>query len=159
MGRNSKSRIEILNKYANTACVENCNGEWFLCVKEVLKNNSINLYVYAEAIHQCLKNRRQKENNIMLLGLTNCGKFFLLNPSELIYKTFINPSATPYAWVGLGKCEIAYLNDFRYTPECIKWNDFLLLLEGQTVNLPRPRNQFSSDLTISRDNTIPSFAT
>ena len=51
----SKSRIEILNEYVNTACVENCNGEWFLYVREVLKNNSINLYVYAEAIGQCLK--------------------------------------------------------------------------------------------------------
>ena len=58
--RDSKSRIEILNEYANTACVENCNGEWFLCAKEVRKNNGINLYVYAEAIHQCLKNSCQK---------------------------------------------------------------------------------------------------
>ena len=95
----------------------------------------------------------------MLVGPTNCGKSFLLDPLELIYKTSMNPSATSYAWVGLEECEIAYLNDFRYTPECIKWNDFLLLFEGQTVNLPRPRNQFSSILTISRDNTIPFFAT
>ena len=53
----------------------------------------------------------------------------------------------------------SYLNDFRYTPECIKFSDFLQLLEGQTVDLPRPKSQFSSDLTISRDNTIPFFAT
>ena len=159
MERNSKSCIEILNEYANTACVENCNGEWLLCAKEVLKNNSINLHVYAEAICQCLKNGRQKQNNIMLVGPTNCGKSFLLDPLELIYKMFINPSATSYAWVGLEESEIAYLNNFRYTPECIKWSDFLLLLKGQTFNLPRPRNQFSSDLTILRDNTIPFFAT
>ena len=35
----------------------------------------------------------------------------------------------------------------------------MLLLKGQTVNLPRPKNQFSSDLTISQDNAIPFFAT
>ena len=58
--RNSISRIEILNEYANTVCVENCNGEWFVCAKKVLKNNSINLYVYAEVIPQCLKNGWQK---------------------------------------------------------------------------------------------------
>ena len=58
---NSKSRIEILNEYVNTACVENCNGEWFLCVRKVLKNNSINLYVYAKVIGQCLKNGCQKQ--------------------------------------------------------------------------------------------------
>ena len=101
MERNSKSCIEILNEYANTACVENCNGEWFLCAMEVLKNNSINLYVYAEAIRQCLKNGRQNQKNIMLVGPTNCGKSFLLDPLELICKTFMNPSTTSYAWVGL----------------------------------------------------------
>ena len=159
MERNSKSCIEILNEYANTACVENCNGEWFLCAKEVLKNNSINLYIYVEAIRQCLKNGLQKQNNIMLVGPTNCGKSFLLDPLELIYKTSMNPSATSYAWVGLEKCEIAYLSDFRYTQECIKWSDFLLLLEGQTVNLHCSKNKFLSDLTISRDNTILFLAT
>ena len=79
----SKSHIEILNDYANTACVENCNGEWFLRAKKVLKSNSINLYVYAKAIRQCLKNVRQKQNNIMLVGPTNCRKSFLLGLLEL----------------------------------------------------------------------------
>ena len=95
----------------------------------------------------------------MLVGPTNYVKSFLLDPLELIYKTIMNPSATSYAWVGLEECEIAYLNDFRYNQECIKSNDFLLLLEGQTVNLACPKNQFLSDLTISRDNTVPFFAT
>ena len=35
----------------------------------------------------------------------------------------------------------------------------LLLLEGQTVHLPRPKNQFSTDLCIDRNSTIPFFAT
>ena len=85
----------------------------------------------------------------MLVGASNCRKSFLLDLLEFIHKTFMNPSATSYAWVGREEYEIAYLDDFCYTPECIKWSDFLLLLEEQTVNLPRPKNQFSSDLTIS----------
>ena len=83
----------------------------FVC-QEVLKNNSISLYIYAEAIRQCLKNGRQKQNNIMLVGPTNYGKSFLLDPLELIYKIFMNSSATSYAWVGLEEREIAYLNIF-----------------------------------------------
>ena len=43
----------------------------------------------------------------------------------------MNPSATFYAWVGLEECKIAYLIDFRYTLEWIKWSDFLLLLEDR----------------------------
>ena len=51
------------------------------------------------------------------------------------------------------------LNDLRWTEEMIKWSEFLLLLEGQTVHLPRPKNQFSSDLEINRENKLPFFAT
>ena len=35
----------------------------------------------------------------------------------------------------------------------------MLLLEGHTLNLPRPKNQFSADLKIPREKTIPFFAT
>ena len=71
----------------------------------------------------------------------------------------MNPATGKYAWVGLDECEVAYLNDVRWSPELIKWGDFLLLLEGQTVHLPRPRNIFATDLCIQRDNTLPIFAT
>ena len=37
--------------------------------------------------------------------------------------------------------------------------DLLLLLEGSTVNLPRPKNQFATDMTIHRDNKLPILAT
>ena len=71
----------------------------------------------------------------------------------------MNPAAGKYAWVGLDQCDVAYLNDFRWSEELIKWNDFLLLLEGQTIHLPRPKNQFAVDLEIERENTIPFFST
>ena len=74
--------------------------------------------------------------NILLVGPTNCGKSFLLNPLELIYKTFVNPAMGRYVWIGLDECEVAYLNDFRWSGELICWNDFLLFLEGQTIHLP-----------------------
>ena len=80
---------------------------------------------------------------------------FCLKP----FKTFVNPSSPLYEWVGLGEHEAAYLNDFRYSQVCIKWSDFLLLLEEHAVNLYRPRNQFSTDLKIPGENTIPFFAT
>ena len=62
---------------------------------------------------------------------------------------FCNPAKGKYAWVGLNECGVAYLNDFRWPAELILWNDFLLLLlEGQTVHLPRPKNQFHTDKLI-----------
>ena len=72
-----------------------------------------------------------------------------------MFKCFVNPATGKYAWVGLDECEVAYLNDFRWSAEIIAWNDFLLLLEGQTVHLPRPKNQFATDMVIDRENTMP----
>ena len=72
---------------------------------------------------------------------------------------FFNPATTKYSWTNLENKEVAFLNDFRWSPESIAWRDFLLLLEGQTVNLPRPKNQFARDLLIDRSNTLAIFAT
>ena len=84
---------------------------------------------------------------------------FLLDPLELIFNAFFNPATTKYSWTNLENKEVAFLNDFRWSPESIAWRDFLLLLEGQTVNLPRPKNQFARDLLIDRSNTLAIFAT
>ena len=90
---------------------------------------------------------------------TNCGKSFLLCPLELIFKTFRNPRSGQYAWVDLGDKEVPFLNDIRWTPEIIHWEELLNLLEDQAVHLPWPKNMFSSDLCIARTNTIPIFGT
>ena len=76
-----------------------------------------------------------------------------------MFNTFVNPATGRYACVGLDECEVAYLNDFRWSQEIIAWSDFLLLLEGQTVHLPRPKNQYATDMSINRTNTISYFGT
>ena len=76
-----------------------------------------------------------------------------------MFKAFVNPSTGRYASVGLDECEVAYLNDFRWSPEINAWSDFLLLLEGQTVHLPRIKYQYATEMCIQRENIIPSFAT
>ena len=157
--REQQSRISILQKHLEQECTAGCDGQWLVCAKQVLQQNGINLYNFASSLRQLLEKGRQKRLNILLIGPTNCGRSFLLNPLEIMYKTFMNPATGKYAWVGLDECEVAYLNDFRWSPELIKWSDFLLLLEGQTVHLARPRNIFATDLCIQRDNTLPIFAT
>lgn len=159
LARQQKERLQVVMDFTHTECVNDCNGQWLTCAREVLRNNNINCYVFADAVRQCLVKGRQKHVNILLVGPTNCGKSFLLNPLELMFKSFMNPATGRYAWVGLDECELAYLNDFRWSAELIAWNDFLLLLEGQTVHLSRPKNQFATDMVIERENTIPFFAT
>ena len=43
--------------------------------------------------------------------------------------------------------------------EIIGWIEFLLLLEGDTVLLPRQKNIFATDMQIHRTNTMPILAT
>ena len=71
-----------------------------------------------------------------------------------MFDCFVNPAGGKYAWVGLDECQLLFLNDFRWSAELIAWNEFLLLLEGQTVHLPRPKNLFSSDIVITRENSM-----
>ena len=123
----------------------------------MLRNNNIN--VYADALRQCLKVGRKKNNNIILTGPTDCGKTFLISLLELMFDCFVNPAGGKYAWVGLDECQLLFLNDFRWSAELIAWNEFLLLLEGQTVHLPRPKNLFSSDIVITRENSMLILAT
>ena len=49
------------------------------------------------------------------------------------------------------------LQDFRWSQDLIAWKDFLLLLEGEKVHLPAPRNVFKEDICISENVAI--FAT
>lgn len=157
--RERRSIMSIIQEHAAGQCASECEGEWLKCAKEVLRNNNVNLFHYASVVRQCFTKGRQKHNNILIVGPTNCGKSFLLNPIELMFKTFMNPATGRYALTGLDQCEVAYFNDFRWSPEIIAWSDFLLLLEGQTVHLPRPKNQYATDMCIERTNKIPIFAT
>ena len=156
--RDKLSRMQVIQKTLETECIEDCSGTWLKHAREVLRKNHINVYVFGSAIRKLLTVGQQKNANILLHGPTNCGKWFLLNPLELIYKTFCNPATGQYAWIGLDNAKVAYLNDFRWSSEIIAWNDLLLLLEGSTVHLPRPINVYATDMEISRENTIPFFA-
>ena len=157
--RENQTRMEVLRTFLQKGCVDNCGGRWLENAKEVLRNNSINLYTFADAIRRCIREGRKKGFNIMLVGPFNCAKSFLLNPLELMYKAFMNPASGKYAFVGMDLCEVAILNDFRFSAEQIAWNDLLNLLEGQTTHLPRPKNLYANDMEIHRTNTIPIFAT
>lgn len=158
--RMKKTRMELLAEALQGQCHESCvNREWLRCAVSTLATNGINVLVFAAAMRKALKKGRAKWNNILIVGPKTCGKTFLLAPLQYIFKAFVNPSNTKYAWVDLEGKEVALLNDFRWTSECIDWNMFLLLLEGDTVNLPRPKNVFATDLTIATTNKVPFFAT
>ena len=138
-------------------CYPGCGRLWYKSAIEVLGNNKIHPIIYTSALRELLIHGRGKFCNILIVGPTNCGKTFLLKPLEQIFKTFCNPANNQYAWVGSDEAEVILLQDFRWPSELISWKDLLLLLEGEIVKLPSPKNHYAKDVCINTD--IPVFAT
>ena len=155
--RGRKNRMQLVREAHSSHCVPGCDQQWIGCAREVLRNNNIHPVVFGSALKDLLTKGRGKFRNVMLVGCADSGKSFLLNPLCKLFKTFVNPAVDKYAWVGVEEYEVIYLNDFRWSSALITWKDLLLLLEGHTVHLPAPKNQYSSDVCV--DNDIPIFAT
>lgn len=156
----NKSRLDVLTETACLPCVMGCNSQWLKCALEVLQLNCINRNVFAECMRDLLLNGRAKHRNILIIGPANCAKTFMLKPLKEIFKhekLFENPACDKYAWVGADRAQVILLNDFRWSRDLIPWNDLLLLLEGETVKLPAPKNMYSQDVLINSD--VPVFAT
>ena len=149
--------MQTLEKVILSSCVDGCDMEQYIYLRDILQKNSISPYVYADAIRDLLIHGHGKFRNAMTTGPANCGKNFMLKPLEIIYHAFSNTSNDTYAWVGADNAEVIILQDFRQSSEFICQKDFLLLLESEPVRLPSPKNQFVTDVCIKTD--IPIFAT
>jgi len=149
------SRMEKIEDAARGNCEENCT--WLDSALEVLHFNHYEPVTFAGYLHDLLKNGRGKWRNMMIVGRSNCAKTFILKPLKLIFNCFENPSNDKFAWVGADKADVILMQDFRYSKEFIAWKDLLLLLEGETVKLPAPKNHFINDIVIKDD--VPVFAT
>ena len=154
--RQKKSRIQLLKEARDGECVDSCSGKWLTSAKEVLESNGVDIQYFGQCVRNLLEKGRGKYRNLMIVGVANCAKTFLLNPLNLIYKTFSNPASTSFAWIGAEQAECIFLNDFRWSP-IIQWHDFLLLLEGQLVHLPVPKSHYAKDIAFDKD--TPIFAT
>lgn len=153
--RQNQNRMDRLNEVAKEPCVASCNDkQWLKMEEQVLKKNKVNKYVFADLVRNILEKGRGKGRNLMITGPTNCGKTFILNPLTLIFKTFVNPSSAKYAFVGMQECELMLLNDFRWSQDMIPWQEFLNLLEGQTVHLAAPKTHFAQDIMFTADTPI-----
>ena len=155
--RRTTERMQVLKQALDGECVTDCEGRWLSMAKETLANNDIPLRKYAGALSEAIELGRGKDRNILLVGGGNCGKTFMLKPLRKIYNTFSNPATGSFAWLGVEKAEMIFLNDFRWDRTVIAWKDFLLLLEGDEVHFPAPKTNYAEDILFDHD--TPIFAT
>lgn len=160
LSESSKTRMERLEDAYNGECVIN-GCKWIECALEVLMLNKIEVKVFASSMLDAMRFGRQKFRNVLLVGRSNTAKTFLLKPLKVIFKErlFENPAKDKYCWTGVENAQVICLQDFRYNSDIISWSDFLLLLEGETVKLPTPKNHCAEDIVLDSANDIPIFAT
>ena len=103
--RANKTRIELLEESAASACVDGCQGEWLSAAKEILVLNGIGIQDFSSALHDALKRGRGKYRNVYIYGPANCGKTFLLSPLKKILECFMNPASGTFAWLGIENAE------------------------------------------------------
>lgn len=160
LSEDSKSRMDRMQEALDGDCqVQGCT--WLQLALEVLNLNAICPKQFGDTIFKAIKFGRNKFNNIMIIGRSNTAKTFLLKPLKSIFegRLFENPTKDKFGWNGIDKCQVVMLQDFRYTKEVISWSDFLLMLEGETVKLPAPKNHRADDIHLVSDNSLPIFAT
>ena len=155
--RANKTRIELLEESAASACVDGCQGEWLSAAKEILVLNGIGIQDFSSALHDALKRGRGKYRNVYIYGPANCGKTFLLSPLKKIFECFMNPASGTFAWLGIENAEVVLLNDFRWKLSLIPWCELLQVLEGDTVHFAAPKNVMNKDIVLDKD--TPFFAT
>ena len=110
--RSKLSRVEILVKALDNPCDENCNGYWLQCAKQLLIWNDVAIDIFTKAVRNLLEKGRGKRRHILIKGAANTGKTFLLNPINVVFKSFSNPATSTFAWVGAEKAEFIILNNF-----------------------------------------------
>ena len=74
-----------------------------------------------------------------------------------MYRSFVNPATSTFAWFGAEQAELLFLNDSRWSPQVIPWQDLLILLEGEPVHLPALKTHYAQDILLTSD--TPIFAT
>ena len=84
-------------------------------------------------------------------------QLYILNPITIVFNAFTNPSSSKYAFVGAEKSEVIFMNDLRWSPDMISWQEFLNFLEGQDVHLAAPKSHISED--ICNCGNVPILAT
>ena len=152
--RKQMTRMEILQKALEGPCIANCNGEWLDVAEDTLARNNLSGGSFQSAVRELLEKGRGKYRNILIFGSANCGKTFLLNPLNVIYNTFTNPTTSNFAWVGAESAEVLFLNDFCWSPQVLPCYDMLLLLEGQTLYLPALKCHYAKDIVFETDTSI-----
>jgi len=91
LNRSKLTRLQILEKCLQDPCTAECYSRWAECAQQLLMWNDVPIDGFTQAVKSLLEKGRGKFCNILIKGPANTGKTFLLNPLNIVYKSFTNP--------------------------------------------------------------------
>jgi hypothetical protein len=156
--RSRKTRLEILAEASAQTCV--CSQEWIPAAEQILDRNDVDSATFKGAVLHALRKGAAKFSNVFVAGPGNCGKTFLLQPLEKIYRTFVVPGGGgQYRLAGIVDTEVTVWQDVRWADVrgVITWSTLLVMLEGGAWTVPMPQNVSHGDYHF--DKATPVFMT
>lgn len=100
------TRMEKLKRALQLPCVAGCDGRWALYAADIFEQSGYTVLEGATAFRRAIEHGRKKENNVILIGERDCGKTFLVDPLESIFRTFSSPTKGRFSWVEIEGKEV-----------------------------------------------------
>ena len=154
---------EVVENRRNCSCG---GGVWLALAFDLCEKNGLDSSYVGGLFYNCLAQGRSKHTNVIIIGESNCGKTFLLEPLSRVFEnTMHTPASSVFGWLGVETAQVVFLNDFRWVNPVtqkqgvITWDAFLRLLEGKNCALPAPMNSHASHIILPASNDVPIFCT
>lgn len=151
-----KTRIQLLNDALTKPCA--CGGRWLSLAKDLFQKNNLDRQAWVQAMLHSLEHGRSKGTLVCHAGHQgNEGKSFLYEGLEAVYgedAVFSSPPKGGFPLLGLERCRLCVLDDWRFNEDVIGYPLQLLWFEGKPIVIARPQNQFSGHLKYTKDDPI-----
>jgi len=151
-----KTRSQLILEQREKPCV--CGGKWLPAAFKLLEQNEIDPTEFRNAMVRAFEEGRSKGNILCFAGRHGTeGKSFLLKPITVVFgagRVFDNPQKGNFPLLGLEKCRVAVLDDWRFNEDVLSYNLQLLWFEGAPFVIARPQNEHSGHLRYDGDAPI-----
>jgi len=135
-----------------------CEGTWGPAADRLLRASDIDPDRWRGAVLRSLDKGRCKGTLVCHVGLEgNEGKSWLLEALPLIFGpdfVFTTPSKSSFPLLGLDRCRLSILDDWRFGEDILSYNLQLLWFEGKPVMVACPQNHSSGHIKFERDDPI-----
>ena len=150
-----KPREAFLREALEKPCC--CGGRWTSAALQLFDKNGLDPARWCSAVLTSLQQGRQKGSLVCHVGASGDeGKSFLFGPLPEVFGEgqIFSPVKSGFPLVGLDRCRVVLLDDWRFGEDILSYNVQLLWFEGKPIIIARPQNQSTGHLRYQDDAPI-----